>query len=99
MTAIRRLRPTTAPHWPGDTAPEGQRAAYWREHVMRLSRPALADLLGVSLSTVVRAETDQELPNTYRLACAALCAGVSFAWQQAAIERDGLQIIIGRQTD
>lgn len=88
---IRRLRPTTQ-EWPGDEAPEGKRAAYWREHVMGLSRPAMAELLGLTSQTITRYEESDEVPAMYRLACAALTAQFEFDWKTAKIDRDGLTI-------
>lgn len=81
MSKIRRLRPTIT-RQPSLGAPEGLRAAFWRETVLKLSRPALADLLGVQSQVVERYENADKVPERYRLACAALGAGLKFDWDK-----------------
>jgi len=62
--------------------PKGQLAAWWREHTMRLSRPALGEILGIDARTIERYEAKTTVPSLYRLACAALTQGLeSWEWQ------------------
>lgn len=94
MKRLRRVRntvPTTAPRL---GTPEGQRAAFWRESIMHLSRPALAELLGIkSNQTIERYEKMAKVPVEYRLACAALAARIEFDWTQAKAKVGGSTII------
>jgi len=83
MKRIRRLRATVPAKYPGHSAPEGTRAAWWRTHVKKLSRPALGDLLGLTNQTVARYEAMQTVPPEYRLACAALAGRIEFDWHSA----------------
>ena len=79
---VRRSVPAAAPRY---NAPEGQRAAWWRENQMRLSRPALAERLGIkSNQTIGKFERMTEVPLWYRLACASIAANLKFDWQQAS---------------
>jgi hypothetical protein len=69
----RRKRTTTDPAKPpGADAPEGERAKWWRERIMGLSRPALAEQLGVHPATIDRQERSATVDSVYRLACAAV---------------------------
>lgn len=87
MKQVRRLRPTLPAEPPRPAAPEGQRAAYWREQTMRLSRPALAVILGIkSTKTIAKYEGMDVVPLEYRLACAALMVGVEFDWFSAKVK-------------
>lgn len=73
---------------PTNDAPEHERARYWREHIMGLSRRELAERLAMSVSRIedmergnVRGDErpiDPASMTRYRLACAAITLGVSF---------------------
>lgn len=77
----RRLRVTTSQR-PTGNAPEGLSAAWWRENVLGISRPALAELLEISAKTVKREETGERVSTEYRLACAALDAKLDqWSWK------------------
>ena len=67
-----RLKFTTAADQPPLDAPEGYRAAWWRERVLGYSRPQLAQALELNESTILRYEGSQTVPLEYSLACAAL---------------------------
>lgn len=72
------------------TVPEHVRARHWREDIMKLSRPELAERIGLSVSAIVdyengrrRGQNRDLTPDeyrTYRLACAAFTAGLEFDW-------------------
>ncbi len=94
MAKVRRLRPTIARQPPAD-APEGVRAAWHRETVLKLSRPALASLLGLTNQTIARYEASDEVPAPYRLACAALTAKLDFDWKRATANVMGATITFG----
>ena len=64
-----RLKYTTQPERPAEDAPEGYKAAWWRERVMGFSRPQLAIILGLTDGTILRYEKAQEVPPQYRFAC------------------------------
>lgn len=83
MSKLRRLRPTVPASPPRYNAPEGQRAAWWRENQAKLSRPALAEILGLTGQTIWRYEAMKEVPIGYKLACAALHAKIEFDWTAA----------------
>ena len=51
-----RVRRTTDEKPPPASAPEGRRAAWWREHLLKMSRPQLAARLGVHESMLYRQE-------------------------------------------
>ena len=78
----RRVRLTTPVTLPkGVTLSDGHRAAYWRERIAKLSRPALAQKLGTTSTRIARLEGRHRLPAEYRLACAAIAAGLErFNW-------------------
>lgn len=80
MKRIRRVRATVPAKYPGHSAFEGKKAAYWRETIMRLSRPALGDLLDLTNQTIARYEAMQTVPLEYKLACAALAGRIEFDW-------------------
>lgn len=87
MKQVRRLRPTVPAAPPRHNAPEGHRAAFWREQIMRLSRPALAIILGIkSTKTIAKYEGMAVVPLEYRLACASLMVGVEFDWFSAKVK-------------
>ena len=63
---------------------EGEAARRWREEVARLDPQALARRLGLGEDTVRRMEAEAHVPTEYRLACAALAAGLD-DWQWQAV--------------
>lgn len=75
---------------PPDDAPEHVRARYWREHVAKMSRPELGELIGYSVSTIgdieagmnriTRKPIDPQAMKRYRLLCAAAGLGIEFDW-------------------
>ena len=82
---MKRPNPKTAPadRQPSPKAPEHERARWWRENVMKMSRRALAEELGMSESRISDIEAgvasrssgeaiDPALMTRHRLACAAL---------------------------
>ena len=76
MTPRRRLRPTTDhrdPPKPHDR--EGYKAAWWRERVMKVSRPELAERLGITSGTIFRYENSDDVPTLYKMACKGLNDG------------------------
>lgn len=97
MTKVRRLRPTVA-RQPSMGSPEGVRAAFWRENVLRLSRPALGSLVGITNQTVAKFEGMAVVPVWYRLACAALTSGVAFDWEKATAQVGKSTITFGEAT-
>jgi hypothetical protein len=90
----RQPKETIPAERPPPDAPEHVRAEWWRVHVAKLSRPSLADRIGKSPSYVARMEAgqigsraiDAEEYKIYRLACAAITAGVDFDWIDARLE-------------
>jgi hypothetical protein len=86
-TRVGRLRITTPDTAPVD-ATEGTAAAWWREHILGLSRPGLAQLLDISSKTIEREESRDRVSTQYRLACAAINASLDeWAWKRADAER------------
>jgi hypothetical protein len=89
---------------PGPDAPENLRAHWWRESVMELSRPALAEKIGRSVAYIEDMERGAQritgAPITdytaYRMACAAVAAGLEFDWQTCRVRVGGAVIEIGR---
>ena len=63
---------------------EGAKARRWREEVARLDPPALARRLGLGEEIVRRMEDEARIPPDYRLACAALAAGLD-DWRWEAV--------------
>ena len=67
-----------------------ERARYWRENIVNLSRRELAERIGISASRITDYERghdrgsgvpiDQGTMTRYRLACAAVALGVEFDW-------------------
>lgn len=72
-----RLKYTTQPERPAEDAPEGYKAAWWRERVMGFSRPQLAIILGLTDGTILRYERSEEVPKQYRLACVGLTSAIA----------------------
>jgi transcriptional regulator with XRE-family HTH domain len=79
-----RLRARTNPlAQPPRSSPEGLRARWWREHVMGMSRPQLAEALGIDDQRIYRYESARVVPPLYRLACAAYVMrpdSIGFDW-------------------
>lgn len=79
---------------PAPDAPEHVRAHWWRVHIAKLARPALAERLGKSPAYVQRMEAGEINGRPieaaeyamYRLACAAISAGVKFDWIETRLE-------------
>lgn len=77
----RRLIRTVPTTKPPDDAPEGRRAAWWRENVVKISRPVLAEHLGITIDTILRNENLEKIPRIYRLACASVdCGDDNWNW-------------------
>jgi hypothetical protein len=78
------MRPATPPKPLPCSASEGLRARWWREHVMGMSRPQLAEALGIDDQRIYRYESARMVPPLYRLACAAFVMrpkeSVEFDW-------------------
>lgn len=75
----RKVAPAKLPA----NAPEGMRAAWWRENVMRMSREKLAEALSakglnMSVGSIKRAEASPKVSQFYKLACAALVMPIDF---------------------
>lgn len=85
MDKVRRLRPTID-RQPSLGAPEGTRAAWWRENVLKLSRPALADMLDLTSQTIAKFEGQAKVPIMYRLACSAIAGQIEFDWEKATAQ-------------
>lgn len=82
MSKHRRLRVAVPAKHPGPAAPEGQRAAWYRQEHLRLSRPALGERINLTPGTIARYEGMSKVPELYRLAIAALSADLRFDWHQ-----------------
>jgi hypothetical protein len=90
----RAPKETIPPEPPAADAPEHVRAHWWRVHVAKLARPALADQLGKSAAYIQRMEGGEINGRPieaaeyamYRLACAAISAGVKFDWISTTLE-------------
>lgn len=90
------------PHEDGE--PEHIRCKRWREEVVRLSRPELADLTGFSASSIADIEAgvnrttgkpiDAAVMKRYRMACAAAAIGARFDWNMVRIVPTGYCEII-----
>lgn len=95
MAEMARLpKETISSERPSPRAAEHVKAHWWRVHVAKLARPALAELLGKSTSFVTRMEEgtingraiEPDEYAMYRLACGAITVGVGFDWLDATIE-------------
>lgn len=76
-TTLRRKK-----NYSGDQS-KGARAQWWRENILAMSRPVFARLIGASVSTVERYETNRVHESNwtyYRLACAAVDADL-IGWE------------------
>ncbi|MBX5001875.1 helix-turn-helix transcriptional regulator [Rhizobium lentis] len=82
---------------PDKSEPEHVRARYWREHVVKMSRPALAEAIGYSVSTIGDMEAgmnritkkpiDAVAMKRYKLLCMTVGLDAEFDW-------DGLEMLI-----
>lgn len=93
-----RLRKTGPDQEPSADAPEGVRAHWWRENVLRMSRPQLADKIGRSVSYIESLELGTRPPEdftAYRLLCAAVWAGLEFDWRHCRARIGGASFEIG----
>lgn len=80
---------------PARDAPDHIRCKWWRENIMKLSRPKLAELTGFSQSTIAdieagvnrttKATIDPSVMQRYRLACAAVALGAQFDWLSLSV--------------
>ena len=81
---------------PGLEAPEHERALWWRENVVGLSRSALAERTGYSEAVIMNMElgvqqdtgrpVDERAMLRYRLACAAITLDVHFDWATCTLQ-------------
>lgn len=81
--------------YPARDAPENERCQWWRENIMKLSRPDLAERVGMSVSTITdiergyyrgnKAPIDAAVMQRYRLACAAVALGAQFDWLSLSV--------------
>lgn len=78
----RRLRLAVPAKQPRFNSREGERAAWFRQERLKLSRPALGEKLGLSSRTIENYEKMDHVPELYRLAVAALAGGLEFDWEQ-----------------
>ena len=95
-TAITEIITMPETPAPDPSAPEHERARWWRENIVKLSRRELAERIGVSESTITNFELghvretgkpiDENAMLRYRLACAAITLGVEFDWLTCALE-------------
>jgi len=72
--------------------PEHELAMAWRKNVLRLSRPALAKLLNIGITTIIDYESGRGTPKAmhhYRLMCAAVAVGIEFDWRSLSINLGG----------
>lgn len=92
-----------------DDEPEHVRCKRWREEVVRLSRPDLADLTGFSPSSITDIEAgfnrttgkpiDAAVMKRYRMACASAAIGAQFNWNMVRIVPTGYcEIIVAEKT-
>jgi len=80
---------------PARDAPENERCQWWRENIMHMSRPELAERVGMSVSTITdiergyyrgnKAVIDPAVMQRYRLACAAVALNVQFDWLSLSV--------------
>lgn len=91
-----------------DDEPEHIRCKRWREEIVRLSRPDLADLTGFSPSTIADIEAgfnrstkkpvDAAVMKRYRMACAAAALGADFDWNMVRVVPTGYcELIVGEK--
>ena len=90
---------TTKSKRPPAKAPEHERARYWRENIVNLSRRELAERIGISASRITDYERghdrgsgvpiDQGTMTRYRLACAAIMLGIEFDWLTLSLTPPG----------
>lgn len=100
MTKTRRLKRTGSTERPVQDAPEHVKAKWWREEVMGLSRPALAEMIGRSVAYIEDMERGTQRPSgapitdytAYRAACASVAAGVEFDWMSCRVRIGGAVI-------
>ena len=84
-TSKRRVRQTVKEQ-PLQDAPEGLKAAWFRQNVLKVSRSELATWLDVSAKTIEREEAREAVSTLYRLACAALVENLhDWQWDTGAI--------------
>lgn len=86
----------TAPEPPLLDAPEFYKARWWREHVFKGSRADLSDLVGYSEEHIANLEAGTHRATghpmrpaayrAYRMACAAISAGVGFNWISVSLK-------------
>lgn len=91
---------------PATTAPEHEKALYWRIHIAQLSRREVSEMTGYSESSISDIERghnrgtgkkiDAQVMNRYRLTCAAGWLGVSFDWHTVELQpKNKVKIKIG----
>lgn len=99
-------KPTETASPPALDAPEHERARWWRENVVRLSRPELAKRIGMSPSRILDYEAghrrdtgkaiEPEQMRRYRMLCAAVTMGLQFDWLECRLEPAGrVKVIVG----
>ena len=81
---------------PGLDAPEHERALWWRENVVGLSRSELAKRIGYSETAIMNIElgvqqdtgrpVEERAMLRYRLACAAITLDVLFDWATCTLQ-------------
>ena len=89
---------------PAIDAPQHDKARWWREDVMDLSRKQLAALTGVSVSRIADMEAGKTRGNgkpidpgtmrRYRMACAAVALGAEFDWLTLRLRPSKATIIV-----
>lgn len=77
---------------PPKSAPEHVRARFWRENIAKMSRPALAEAIGYSVSTIGDMEAgmnritkkpiDAVTMKRYRLLCMTVGLDAEFDWDE-----------------
>jgi transcriptional regulator with XRE-family HTH domain len=78
------------------TAPEHEKALWWRKVIVNMTRAELSALVGVSESRIADIENgktrgsgaviDQDTMTRYRMACAAVSLGVQFDWTSCTLK-------------
>lgn len=81
---------------------EGVKARWWRENIMRMSRKDISDLTGYSTVHIGNIEGDWNSSTKgpppprayqqYRVACAAISAGVVFDWFTTSVGDRGVVV-------